>query len=272
MSTDRLLRAHRRTTRWRDRLWIAIGATFDGVWLGLLDRAHYARLDEIFYTHGQDIGDSYGRPFSYSDAEYNRSGLYDWEAAAIEAHFPAGTRVVVTGAGGGREAIALLERGFDAVGYEPNATLVSAGTELLRTLGRGAADQLRACERDAFPNDAAHCDAIVVGWGSYSLIAGRARRVAFLRGARQALPAGAPLLCSFLMRPIGAPYYRIVAATAGIVRRLRRAERPELGDTVHDKYIHFFTRDEIEAELRAGGFRMIAFDRVPYGHAVAVAE
>lgn len=268
MSADRLLRAHRRTNRWRDKLWIALSATFDGIWLGLLDRSRLAKLDEAFYTDGQDVLD--GRSFTYADAEHNLAGLYDWEVAAIDSNLPRGARVVVTGAGGGREVIALLERGFEAVGYEPNTALVSAGTELLRA--QGHADALRGCDRDAFPADTAPCGAVVVGWGSYSLIAERARRLAFLRGARRALPEGAPLLCSFLMRSHRAPYFVIVAATARIVRRLRRAERPELGDTVQLNYIHFFTREEVEAELAAGGFRMIWFSSEPYGHAVAVAE
>ncbi|MDQ3721876.1 MAG: class I SAM-dependent methyltransferase [Actinomycetota bacterium] len=266
MSTDRLIRAHRATNRWRKRLWVALSACFDGTWLGLLDHPRLARLDEVYYTDGQDVLN--GRAFSYADPEYNLAGLYGWETAAIEAHFRPGSRVVVTGAGGGRELIALLQRGYDAVGYEPNPRLVSAGAALLRA--REAENRLRACDRDAFPARTPRCDAVVVGWGSYTLIAGRARRIAFLRGARRALPAGAPILCSFLMRT-DTRYFRIVAGTARVVRLLRRAERPELGDTVNENYVHCFTREEIESELTAGGFRVIAFSSEPYGHVVAVA-
>jgi SAM-dependent methyltransferase len=263
MSGDRLLRAHRLTNRWRDRLWIAISAVFDGMWLGLLDPARLARLDELSHTHPER------KAISYVDADYNRSGLYGWEATAIDEHFAPGSRVVVTGAGGGREVIALLERGFDAIGYEPNAALVAAGTQLLDE----NADRLRACDRDVFPADVSSCDAVVVGWGSYTLIAGRARRLAFLRGARRALPRGAPLLCSFWLRPPERRrYFAITAATASIVRRLRRAERPDVGDTVHRSYAHWFTREEVEAELVAGGFRMVAFSAEPYGHAIAIAD
>lgn len=265
MNADRLLRAHRLANRWRGKLWVAFSGSFDGIWLGLLDGERLVRLDECFYTDGHDV--RAGRSFSYADREHNLGGLFDWEAAAIDANLRPGSLVVVTAAGGGREVIALLERGFDAVGYEPNTTLVSAGSELLGERG----DRLRACERDAFPADAPPADAIVVGWGSYSLIAGRARRIAFLLAARRALPAGAPMLCSFLVRP-HTRYCAIVHATAKVVRRLRRAEPPEPGDTVQLNFIHLFTREEVEAELTAAGFRVIAFSDVPYGHVVAVAQ
>ena len=96
--------------------------------------------------------------------------MHSWEAAAVEANFAPGSRVVVTSAGAGREVIALLQQGFDAVGYEPNRTLVATGSGLLAELEHG--ERLRTCDRDAFPDAAAPCDGIVVGWGGYSLICG----------------------------------------------------------------------------------------------------
>jgi ABC-type multidrug transport system ATPase subunit len=267
VSGDRLARAYRSASLRRDQMVKAANGCFDGLWLGLLDRDALARLDEAFYTGGRDVLD--GRAFSYTEEQHNLSGLQSWEEAAVDAHFPAGGRVVVTGAGGGREVIALLDRGFDAVGYEPNAALVSAGSALLER--RGHPGRLRACERDAFPADAEPCDAVVVGWGSYMLIPGRMRRIAFLQAARRVLPDGAPLLCSFFVRPGGGRYFKTVSGTANVVRRLRRGEPAELGDAVGHNFVHVFTREEIASELAAAGFRMLSFAAEPYGHAVAVA-
>ena len=267
MSPERLARAYRSASSRRDRIWMAANGCFDGLWLGLLDRPALARLDEQFYADGRDSLD--GRTFNYTADQHNLSGLYGWEAAAIEEHFSPGARVVVTGAGGGREVIALLERGFDAVGYEPNPALVATGSALLQRLGHPG--RLQICERDGFPAQAPACDALVLGWGSYMLIPGRARRLGFLRAARGALPDGAPLLCSFFLRPPGARYFTAVAGTANLVRRVRRAERAELGDAVGPNFVHSFTRPEIESELAAAGFRMVAFAPEPYGHAVAIA-
>ena len=268
MGPERMLRAYARASDRRRRALNVLNACFDGVWLGLLDRNALDRLDEHFYSSGHDEMD--GRVFSYREEAHNRSGLHDWERAAIERHFPSGGRVLVTGAGGGREVLALLERGFDAVGYEPNGTLVAAGAELMRSLGHDG--RLRCCDRDAFPGGRERGDAVLVGWGSYMLIPGRDRRVAFVRAARAAVPDGAPLLCSFFTRPPHARYFSILAGTANAVRQLRRRAPVEVGDTIAENFAHRFTREEIERELALGGFRMIAFERRPYGHAVAVAE
>ena len=267
MRSDRLLRAYRSATIRRRQVLNVVNGCFDGFWLGLLDPATLERLDEHFYGEGRDV--ERGRSFTYRDEQHNLGGLRDWEDAAIDAHFPPRARVIVTGAGGGREVIALLERGFDAIGYEPNKALVDAGAELLRRLGHG--DRLRKSERDVFPADTGPCDAVLVGWASYMLIPSRERRLAFLRTARQALPAGAPILCSFFVRSPGVRYYSVVARTANLVRRVRRAEPVELGDTIGQNFVHRFTREEIESELADGGFRVVAYAAQPYGHAVAVA-
>jgi hypothetical protein len=79
------------------------------------------------------------------------------------------------------------------------------------------------------------------------------------------------MLCSFFVRRTHDRYFAIVAATANLFRRLRRAERAELGDAIGHNFMHSFTCAEIESELAQGGFRMVAFSAAPYGHAVAIA-
>lgn len=269
MKADRLVRLYRWSARRRVQVWTLVNSCFDGVWLGVLDRSALARLDEGYYDDAREVLD--GRAFTYTEEEHNLSGLRDWEAAVVDAHFDPGGRIVVTGAGGGREVIALLERGFDPVGYEPNRTLATAGSALLDRGGHSS--RLRVCERDVFPPDVDSCDGLIIGWGSYMLIPGRDRRIAFLRAARRRVPEDAPLLCSFYVRnPDGLRYHTIVARVANVIRRIRRAEPADLGDAISNNYVHYFTRAEIEAELAAGGFRMISFAAQPYGHAVAVAE
>ena len=179
-------------------------------------------------------------------------------------HFPDGGRVVVTGAGGGREVLWLLERGFDAVGYEPNRRLVEAGLPLFE--GRGHHGRLQVVERDVFPAQAEPCTAVLVGWSSYMLIPGRERRVAFLRGARAVLAEGAPILLSFYGRLASD---RTIARVAGVIRCIRRLPPVEFGDALSPNYTHHFTRDEIASELEAGGFTLAAFETEPEPHAIA---
>jgi hypothetical protein len=243
-----------------------VAAMFDGFWLGLLSREDWAQFDKLFYDTQKELVGQKG--VRYDQEEWNLSGLHSWEAAAIEGHFSAGSRVVVTGAGGGREVLGLLERGFDAIGYEPHPGLVAAGSELLER--RGHPGRLFVSSRDTFPAIADSCDAILVGWGSYTLIAGRRRRIEFLRAARAYLAGGAPIMLSFFQRVSqGDAYLATVSKVANMIRRARRSERVELGDALSPHLVHRFTRDEIASELEEAGFRMEVFERHPYGHAIA---
>jgi hypothetical protein len=66
-------------------------------------------------------------------------------------------------------------------------------------------------------------------------------------------------------------YFRSLSSVANTVRRLRGLECVDLGDALSPNYVHYFTRAELEAELEAGGFRLISFETKPYGHAVGQA-
>jgi hypothetical protein len=266
VTAARLVRAYYRAGRRKERLAQLVNASFEGVWLGVMDRSALAYYDEAFFeVRKERLGDeSHG----YLEDAWNLQGLKSWEARMVEAHFPGSGRILVTGAGAGREVLALLERGFDAVGYEPNPKLVAAGNDLLCRQGHSA--RLNMQERDQFPSEASECDGIVVGWASYMLIPGRRRRVGFLRAGRERLAEGDPILLSLFAREGNARYSRVVAAVANGIRRLLVREPVELGDALSPMYAHHFTRDEIESELREAGFSLVDFEARPYGaHAVA---
>jgi len=255
--------AYLRARRLRDRSLAVLNGVFDGVWLGLLDRPALAELDSAYYDARRAAP---ARDRDYADERYNLRGLTGWEEEAVLAHFPLGASVTVTAAGAGREVIALCRLGYDAVGYEPNPVLVEAGRALMKREGLG--DRLTGCERDVFPAQAAPTGAVVVGWGSYGLVPGAARRVSLLRAARVRLPEGAPLLVSFFLRPRRDRYFSIVLRSANVLRRLRGAEPAELGDTLAWNYVHHFTRQEVEAELSSAGFELELFTGEPYAHAL----
>jgi len=256
-SATRVVRAYAKASGWQRRFLTELSAFFNGFWLGLMDREDLDLIDETYYDQ---------KP-NYVDEAYNTSGLRDWEEQMIDEHFPPSGRVVVTATGGGREVVALLDLGYDAVGYEPNTQLVDAASGLLER--RGHRGRVHVVERDAFPPDAGRCDAVIVGWGSYMLIPGRGRRIDFLRAARGVLPAGAPILLSFFTRSPETGNFATIARVANVVRVLRRRPRVDVGDVLGPNYTHYFTRAEIASELEAAGFRLIAYDEEPYGHAVA---
>jgi hypothetical protein len=263
-----LLRLYRRSLDRRAQFLRAFGATFQGVWLGVFDRELLARIDEGYFKRARESVD--GRPFTYFDEDYNLGGLFEWEQQAVREHFPPPpARVVVTGAGAGREVLALLRLGYDAVGYEPSPVLRDAGDAFLERQGHPG--RLHLSERDVFPPDAGKCDAVMVGWGAYLLIPGRERRVRFLGATRDALPAGGSVLCSFFVQTSQRRYYATIARVANTIRRMRRAELAEVGDALIPHFVHYFTQSDVESELLDGGFRMVAFEEHPYGWAVGTA-
>jgi hypothetical protein len=140
------------------------------------------------------------------------SSLYPWEDQAIERHFPPPpARILVGGAGAGREPFALAERGYQVVAFEPVARLAGAMAERAAKTGvpvasyRGGYQQLPRLEPVGRSGDhvlAPGFDGAVIGWGSMSHLYTDRDRVGALR-SMAALTSG-PILVSFIAtRPEG---------------------------------------------------------------------
>ena len=254
------VRAYLASRRGLQHLFSAADALLAGFWLGLLDRETLHQVDEQYYSQST----------LYVDDSYNRRGLFAWERAAIETHFQDCRRLLLIGAGGGREALALARLGYQVDGVECHPGLAAYANRLLAA--EGLAAHIHPTPRDAVPAHGGPYDGVIVGWGAYMLIQGRRRRIAFLRALRaQALPS-APLLLSFFARQGTERRYRLVAAMANFLRRLRRRDLAQVGDALEPNYVHYFTEPELTAELAEAGFDLCYYATRSYGHAVARAR
>lgn len=137
-----------------------------------------------------------------------RRDLFPFEESALERFFPPPpARVLVGGAGGGREALALADRGYEVVAFDPVESLVHelAAVASFEVKQGSYADMDRLFpDRDTF-------DAALVGWGSFSHLRTREARVSTLRSFRGV--TSGPILVSFLA---------VRSPASGSVARLRR--------------------------------------------------
>lgn len=264
-----VVQAYYATRAIRRRLLRLQAAAFDGLWLGLLGPDRLGQLDEAFYHRTREV--HAGELVGYEDDRYVRRGLAGWEREVVERQFVPGGRILVTGAGNGREVLALLEARFDAMGYEPNPHLVAIGRRVLEADGHGP--RLALMPRSTFPPDAGGgWDAVIVGWGSYMLMPGREVRLRFLSGAATHLAPGGMVLVSAWLRPEGDAYVRWVRWIGTAVRRLRGAPPLELGDGLASNFVHRFTLDELLDEVRRAGLEPVASGSEPYGWVVGRAR
>jgi hypothetical protein len=253
---DRVTRWYFRSDRLTNAALRGLRGCFEGIWLGVLSHERLARVDEVYYD----------RAGMYVTDSYNRSGLWAWEQAAVDTYFGGVRKIIVTSAGGGREVLALAKAGYEVVGFEPHEDLVRFGSRLLRADGLAA--ELRPSLRDHWPTGVDDAEGGIVGWGGYMLIAGRNRRVAFLREASEQLPEGAPLLLSFFTRESGNLRFRMAARVGNPLRRLFRRDPLTVGDALVPNLVHFFTRAEVASELAEAGFELVDFGTEDYGWAV----
>ena len=222
-------------------------------------RFHYARVSKL-----------------YRQPAYNRQGLYAWEAKAVQAYFPdPPARILVPGAGGGREVLALLERGYTVVALEPDRHCC----QHLRVAAAGRGDvQIFQADHQSLTeapiwNDGSLVpfDAVMVGWGSLSHVVKAEDLRVFIATLARLCPHG-PLLVSFLVNtpPMGLTDRR---------KRFRRLAARGFGRRASDEPLRFDSRfglvrvfDRIDLEALAGacGRSLALYHGLPQGHALLV--
>jgi len=212
-----------------------------------------------------------------------QGGLFAWERRALDAPpFPRAGRVLLGAAGAGRELVALIERGFSVVAFDPCAPFAEAARRLpsadhATIVQASYADLVDAAEGRPGPLDmlrsAPPFDAVVLGWGSFSHVMPRAARLALLRALRTFAPK-APVLLSFALSPGGTPKDK--GRVRGALRRIFAATGApgvsEVGDHffANGGFFSFLTQDDILKLAWEAGYEVARFEEQPYAHAILV--
>nr|WP_286194765.1 class I SAM-dependent methyltransferase [Synechococcus sp. CCY 0621] len=240
--------------------------------LGLHDYSSLNRITNKLYTKAADFGSK----------DHNLAGLWPWEQKIVDEFFASQHYILVAGAGGGREAIALAKQGFSVTAFDFCAALTKACRSHLAELGLKARvlDAPPDCAPPELTSELFVYDAIFLGRGFYHHIPGRTRRALFLKGCRQFVRQGAPLFLSdFFNRQTSDPFYYKTYMVAKAIRTIRLSPDPvELGDWLSNCMQHAFVASEIEAEMKEAKFRLKHYLDTPFGldtqlaHAVGIAQ
>jgi len=202
-------------------------------------------------------------PVYQAGSEVFRQGLFNWEQEMIAAAFPEPpAKVLVGGAGGGREAFALSAKGYDVAAFDPSPGLARSmidhappGGRVEPLIGRYE-DLPRLCRAaDSVPVDLAAgppYQAAVFGWTSYSHIRTRATRVTALR-AMAALTAGPVAVSFFLARPR-------LEHRPGRARRIASALGFQSNGDAFTPFIgfyHYSSASDIQSEVAEAGLEIV---------------
>lgn len=200
--------------------------------------------------------------YDASDAQF-RERLFNWEMDAVARVFPpAPARVLVGGAGGGREPFELARRGYEVMAFEPAAALARSMAARVAANGLrvtplvGRYEELPvlhevATGRAIDLSHEARFGAALLGWASFSHIREQRMRVATLR-AMAALTDG-PVIVSFYKDP------RPRQASGRWDRFFKRFGRRSEGDafTIYVGFYHLTSPDEMARDVAAAGLEFV---------------
>ncbi len=214
-----------------------------------------------------------------------QSGLFPWERKALDSPlFPRSGRVLVGAAGAGRELVALQERGFSVVAFDPCAPFADAARGVAdpaksTVIHASYADLVAAAEGRCGPLAAAIAgppfDAVVLGWGSLSHVLPSSERTSLLRAVHTLAPA-APVLTSFAIEvDSSAPPEskgRVRDALRRVFAALHAPGVSEAGDHffLNGGFFAYLGSDEIVRLAWAAGYEVAHYEDTSYPHAILV--
>ena len=214
-----------------------------------------------------------------------QSGLFPWERKALDSPlFPRSGRVLVGAAGAGRELVALVERGFSVVAFDPCAPFADAARGVAdpakaTVIHASYADLVAAAEGRGGPLASAIAgppfDAVVLGWGSLSHVLPSSERRSLLRAVHTLAPA-APVLTSFAIEVDSSAPPESKGRVRDTLRRVFSALHApgvsEAGDHffLNGGFFAYLGSDEIVRLAWAAGYEVAHYEDTSYPHAILV--
>ena len=248
--TKRALFAHALVEKWS----IRGGRFLSGFALGALTDEQLTRLTT----------EAYNRRGTYA-----RKDIFDWEREWFEQDLPPPpARILVGGAGSGREVRYLISKGYRVVAFDPAENYVK--NELKKGLPEGWEAFYVGSYQDIYESEVASnaefrrqifrsspYDAVIMGWGSLIHVPDESNRVNLFKQFSRLVEG--PVLASFwARRKVGDPPPRSKASQAGelLANRIGKARPGDFGDGVQGTsgFTHSFTEEELAGLAEQAGF------------------
>ncbi len=237
----------------------------------------------------QCIEEHYATRQVYRDATYLTRGFWPFEQRALERYFPPPpARILVPGAGTGREVLALHAAGYQVEGFEPTPQMLELANRALGEAGIAPLAHTTLQQWAAAPSG--QFDGIFGGWALWSHILGHDERIAALRAFRSVCARG-PVLLSFDRReryadhtelplhlqPLHPPAEDRIGRLTRVWLRQRLLHRQpiERGNGFRNGvFMHWVDEPELAEEGHLAGYRVAYYERdgSRYPHAVLLPE
>jgi hypothetical protein len=248
-------------TRIIDKSYAVVDRARSRLILALASDTVLARFNDLAY--GRDVTYDPGSP------EF-RYGLFRWEEQIITSYFPpAPARVLIGAAGGGREALALAQKGYEVIAFEPCEQLATAAAcriakqlnvriyrtryEDLPCLFPTRSDQ-PATTLEAEP----HFEAAILGWASYSHLRTEAQRIRTL--SLFARYVHGPILVSFFPS-LREEAFKKEVQTGRVQNMLRkRSRQSDDRFSVYVGFTHKVSAAELEVTANRSGLKILHFN------------
>ena len=181
--------------------------------------------------------------------------LESWEGNVLARHKLTSGTILVLGAGVGREAIALAQRGFVVVGLDINRESLCVASQ--QAMAKGLQPLFAQADFLAIPIGPARVDYVFMSGIMYSSIPGRERRQAWLRSLRPCMNEQGLVVLNFLIaRELETNTHRLIHRLNRLLTMFPGTNQSyQLGDTCsQNHFLHAFVDEkEVRSELRDAG-------------------
>jgi SAM-dependent methyltransferase len=200
----------------------------------------------------------------WNSAEFVGSGLYEPEVVLLQRLPRLQGRLLLLGVGGGREAIPLIQAGFQVTGVDYLAEYAFAAQENARKCGLQLETRLGEISNLDLAGDT--FDVIWFSHAIYSFVPTSQRRIAMLKNLHHALAADGRIVCQFHWDPVlHSP--RRQKYLAHLLAWLTNGNiRFQAGDMLwrNKEFVHAFASEkEILRECASAGFKIDYFSIFP---------